>query len=119
MLYEPRESINPRAFALRHALLEELKLRQRRASGDAERERLAALARALDLAYDAATRHFTVRAGEARVEVPLDAFRFFEARTDAATAQWRREDEVLQANRALAAGVIDQLSAAPPADRAP
>jgi hypothetical protein len=56
MLYEPRESINPRAFAVRHALLEELEFRQRHAGGDSERARIAALARAIDVAYDASTR---------------------------------------------------------------
>ncbi|MHB1311302.1 MAG: hypothetical protein ACYC3L_04720 [Gemmatimonadaceae bacterium] len=114
MSYEPRESINPRTFALRHALLEELKLRQQRLAGDAGRERLVALARALDVSYDAQARRFVVRGSEGTsCDVPLEALRLYEPRTDVAAAEWQRDDEILRANRALAARVIDQLSSLP------
>jgi hypothetical protein len=114
MSYEPRESINPRTFALRHALLEELKLRQQRLVGDSGRERLVALARALDVAYDASARHFVVRGSDgASCDVPLEALRLYEQRADAASAEWQRNDEILRSNRALAAWVIDQLSSLP------
>lgn len=113
MPYEPRESINPRTFALRHALLEELKLRQQRLAGDAGREQLVALARALEVSYDAATRCFTVLGGDAPCEVPLDALRLYESRMDSTAAAWQREDEILRANRALAARVVDQCLSSP------
>lgn len=120
MSYEPRESINPRAFALRHALLEELKLRQQRLVGDAGRDGLVALARALDVSYDAPGRHFVVRGSDgASCDVPLEALRLYEQRTDAAAAAWQRDDEILRANRALAARVIDELSSLPSRDVTP
>ncbi len=124
MLYEPRESINPRIFALRHVLLEELKLRQRRVTGDAGRNQLAALARALDVSYDVAMRQFIVRgSGGVSCEVPLTEVRLFEPRSDAtadATPDaWQREDEILRANRALAARVIESLSFLPLRDETP
>lgn len=114
MLYEPRESINPRTFALRHALLEELKRRQGPPAGGAGREPLVALARALDVSYDATTRRYLVRGGDAMVEVPLEAFRCYVPRTDASDTNWEREDEILRANRALTSRVIDQLAAQSP-----
>jgi hypothetical protein len=114
MLYEPRESINPRTFALRHALLEELKLRQRHLAAGAAREPLVALARALDVMYDVATRHFVVTGGRGReIRISLNDFQCYDARVDAKAATWEREDAVLRANRALAARVIDQLLAPP------
>ena len=119
MLYEPRESINPRTFALRHALLEELKRRQGLLQDGVGREPLAALARALDVSYDAATRRYVVRGVDARVEVPIEAFRCYVARTDASPAHWEQEDEILRANRALTSSVIDQLAVQPPRPEAP
>lgn len=119
MLYEPRESINPRTFALRHALLEELKRRQWLLHDASDREPLIALARALDVAYETSTRRYVVRANDAMVEVPLEAFRCYVARTDASTTQWQQEDDILRANRALMSGVIDQLAAQPPRHEAP
>lgn len=114
MLYEPRESINPRTFALRHALLEELKRRQGLVRDGTGREPLAALARALDVSYDASTRRYVVRANDATVEVPLEAFHCYMPRTDAAAAHWQQEDEILRANRALTSSIIDRLAARPP-----
>jgi hypothetical protein len=119
MLYEPRESINPRTFALRHALLEELKRRQGPLRGDVGREPLAALARALDVSYDASTRCYVVRGSGATVEVPLEAFRCYVPRTDASATHWQREDELLRTNRALTSRVIDQLAEQAPGRRAP
>lgn len=119
MLYEPRESINPRTFALRHALLEELKRRQGLLRHDVERAPLAALARALDVSYDAATRRYTVRGNDVMVEVPLEAFRCYVARTDASALHWEQEDEILRANRVLTSSVMDQLAAQPPRREAP
>ncbi|MFA6169042.1 MAG: hypothetical protein WC700_20620, partial [Gemmatimonadaceae bacterium] len=114
MLYEPRESINSRTFALRHALLEELKRRQWLLRDGTGREPLASLARALDVSYDASTRRYVVRGSDATVEVPLEAFRCFMPRTDAASTHWQQEDEILRANRALTSSVIDQLTTRPP-----
>lgn len=119
MLYEPRESINPRTFALRHALLEELKRRQGLLRDDVGREPLAALARALDVSYDASTRRYVVRGNDATAEVPLEAFRCYVPRTDASGTDWQREDELLRANRALTSSVIDQLAARTPRREAP
>lgn len=111
MPYEPRESIQPRPFALRHMLLEQLKLRLQRMAEGTSRAHLVALARALDVSYDDAARCFIVRGIEgASCEVPFEAVRLFQPRTDAAAAAWEREDEILRANRALADRVIDQLS---------
>lgn len=112
MLYEPRESINPRTFALRHALLEELKLRQRRAD-EPGRAPLAELARALDVSYETAGRQFVVLGSHgASCQVALTDVRLYEARADAAGSSWQREDDILKANRRLAASVIDRLLAA-------
>ncbi|MFA6165082.1 MAG: hypothetical protein WC700_00560 [Gemmatimonadaceae bacterium] len=113
MLYEPRESINPRTFALRHALLEELKRRQGLLRDGTDREPLAALARALDVSYDASTRCYAVHGKDAKVEVPLEAFRCYMPRTDAAATHWQQEDEILRANRVLTSSVIDQLVTRP------
>ena len=113
MAYEPRESIHPRAFALRHALLEELKLRLQSAA--AARDQLIALARAIDVDYVAQEKHFVVRGLDGKERrVPLEAFRFFEGRDDAVAVQWEREDAVLAANRAMAAALVDTLLAAAP-----
>lgn len=109
MLYEPRESINPRTFALRHALLEELKRRQWLPDAGAGREPLAALARALDVSYDTATRRYRVTAGAAALDVPIEAFRCYAPRADAATRHWQQKDTILRANRELASRIIDQL----------
>ncbi|MBM3907191.1 MAG: hypothetical protein FJ363_03820 [Gemmatimonadetes bacterium] len=112
MLYEPRESINPRTFALRHALLEELKFRQRSAGDTAARAALTALARALDVSYDATAREFVVRgAGPSAHRVPLDALQLYEPRRDAKVPSWDRQDEVLAANRAFAGRLVDTLLA--------
>ncbi|MHB8839055.1 MAG: hypothetical protein ACYC7F_08905 [Gemmatimonadaceae bacterium] len=120
MLYEPRESINPRTFALRHVLLEELKLRLQRTTGDAARAPLVALARALDVSYDNHGRRFLVSgATGVSCEVPLGALRLYAPRVDAAAADWQRGDEILRANRALAAGLVDQLLSLPPHDATP
>lgn len=119
MLYEPRESINPRTFALRHALLEELKRRQGLLRGEVGREPLVALARALDVGYDASTRHYLVRGGDVMVEVPLEAFRCYVPRTDASSGHWEQEDEILRANRLLTSGIIDQLLTTPPGHGTP
>jgi hypothetical protein len=112
MLYEPRESINPRTFALRHALLEELKFRQRTVDDDAARTVLTALARAIDITYDATAREFVVRGvGPAAHRVPLDALQLYEARRDAKVPSWERQDDVLAANRAFAGRLVDALLA--------
>ncbi len=112
MIYEPRESINPRAFALRHALLEELKLRQLRAADDTRCAEFAALARALEVSYDSARRSFSVHGvGSTSCDVALDALQLYEPREDAADVVWQRVDARLAANRALAAQLIDQLLA--------
>ena len=109
LLYEPRESINPRTFALRHALLEELKRRQWLFDADADREPLDALARALDVSYDTSTRRYRVTDGRVVVEVPIEAFRCYAPRTDASSTQWTQVDPILRANRDLASSLIDQL----------
>ncbi|MBW7933021.1 MAG: hypothetical protein H3C62_05275 [Gemmatimonadaceae bacterium] len=112
MSYEPRESINPRTFALRHALLEELKHRQR--GGGALRDEWTALARALDVSYEPETRQFVVRGvGGASQRVPFGAMQLYESRADVGRGDWRREDEVLRANRTLAAHLIDALLGGP------
>ena len=113
LLYEPRESINPRTFALRHALLEELKRRQWLFDADADREPLDTLARALDVSYDTATRRYRVTDGSAVIEVPIEAFRCYAPRTDASSTQWQQEDPILRANRDLASRVIDQFVSRP------
>jgi hypothetical protein len=109
LLYEPRESINPRTFALRHALLEELKRRQWLLDADANSEPLDTLARALDVSYDTATRRYHVTNGRVVIEVPIEAFRCYAPRTDASSTQWQQEDPILRANRDLASSLIDQF----------
>jgi hypothetical protein len=117
MLYEPRESIHPRTFALRHALLEELKFRQRTA-GDVSA--LVALARAIDVAYDATTREFVVcGVGAIAHRVALDALQLYEARRDAGIAVWERRDDVLAANREFVGRLVDALLADAPRGDAP
>ncbi len=114
MLYERRESINPRTFALRHLLLEELKLRLRRLADDAARAPLVALARALDVTYDEGQRRFIVTGGRGvRCEVPLADVQLYAPRHDASTVTWQREDPILRANRTLAAGLVDRLLSSP------
>lgn len=108
VLYEPRESINLRAFALRHALLDEIRFRRAGTVDATRRDALSTLARVIEVSYDAPSRSFVVQAADARVDVPLRDFRFYEARADASTAG-AREDVVLSANRARAAALVDTL----------
>jgi hypothetical protein len=113
MLYEPREPINPRTFALRHALLEELKFRRRAAASAADSAVFDALARAIEVTYDASRREFVVQATHGVLHtVPFEALLMYEPRADAQARQWERDDKVLLANRALAAGIVDVLLAA-------
>lgn len=111
MTYDPRESINPRAFAVRHALLEELQRRQASAAGEA-RALFAELARAIEVSYDASAKGFAIRAGEsAALQLPLDAFHLYDTRGDASIAGAPVKDPVLAANRAKAAAIVEQLVA--------
>lgn len=117
MSYPPRDSINPRAFAVRHALLEELKRRAHRASNPV-RAVCAEFARSLEVQYDPRGRHFVVLGlGPSAVEVPLDAFQFYQRRPETDDALATRADPVCTGNRARAAGIIDaalaQLNSSP------
>lgn len=112
MLFDPRDSLNPRAFAVRHALLETLKLRLRDAASDPERERLVRLARQIEVEFDSASHGYVVRGvGDARVMVPVTAFRFYEPRDPATADPANVRDEALEANRAQASIVVEQLLA--------
>ena len=113
MLFEPREPINPRAFAVRHVLLEEIQRRQEAVPAGRARDRLAALARAIDVGYTVETRCYAVRAaGTTALEVPLAAFRFYQQREDASPDSAALRDVILDANRDQARRIIDALVAA-------
>ncbi len=113
-LYDPREPIHPRAFALRHAVLEEVKARRHGtpAPDPATEAALVAAARAVEVAWDADRHGFAVRAGDAEVAlVPLADFRVYERRPADAPVIADRTDPALAANRALAARLLDGVLA--------
>ncbi len=122
-LYHDRESIQPRAFALRHLIIQEVKFRKHAPLGDAERARLDRIARGVDVDYDATAHAFVVRCEGVEVRrLPFDALTLFQRGDGAAAVQdratdTRHWDTALERNRALVRDLVtamaSRLAAAP------
>jgi hypothetical protein len=122
LYYHDRESIQPRAFALRHLLVQDIKFRLQRATAATPRTALERIARGADFEYDGATREFAARFEGAEVQrYPLDAFVLYH-RGDLASAQQARDadtqhwDRALEQNRRTMAALVDALLARVTAD---
>jgi len=121
--YHDRESIQPRAFALRHLVIQEVKFRKNAPLGDAERPVLDRIARGVDVDYDAAAHAFVVRCEGAEVRrLPFDALTFYRHGDGTAVAPERATDaqhwdDALERNRALVRDLVTamalRLAAAP------
>jgi hypothetical protein len=115
LYYHDRESIQPRAFALRHLLVQDIKFRLQRATPTTPRPALERIARGADFEYDGDTREFVARFEGVEVRrYALDAFVLYH-RGDLANAQQAQEadtqhwDRALEQNRRLMAALVDAL----------
>lgn len=114
--YHDRESIQPRAFSLRHLVIQEVKFRKNGPLGDAERAVLDRIARGVDVDYDAAAHAFVVRCeGTEMRRLPLDALTFYQRGEGAAMPQdratdMRRWDDALERNRALVRDLVTEMA---------
>lgn len=115
-LYHDRESIQPRAFALRHLVIQEVKFRKSAPLGDAERARLDRIARGVDVDYDATAHAFVLRCeGIEMRRLPLDALTFYRRGDTAAVAQEHATDRqhwdaALERNRALVRDLVTAMA---------
>ncbi len=117
-LYHERESIQPRAFAVRHLVIQEVKFRKQRAPGAALEALLDRVARGVDVEYEAATHAFIIRCERLEIRrMPLAAFALY-ARGDHTAphnvpdATARRWDHALESNRARVVTLVDAMLAA-------
>jgi hypothetical protein len=109
-LYEDRDSINPRAFAVRHMIIETVKTRLRR--GGNGRAVLERIARGAGVEYDATTRSFVIslEGNEVR-RMPLDSLALYVHGDDAGRANdVRHWDTVLEENRRIVGGLVDEMA---------
>jgi hypothetical protein len=112
-LYADRDSINPRAFAVRHMIIEEIKFRLR--AGALQRDALERVARGVTVEYDSMTRGFVIALEGAEVRrLPLDSLALYH-RGDTASAVQERGDDVrrwdaaLERNRAVIRALVDEM----------
>ena len=112
-LYADRDSINPRAFAVRHMIIEEIKFRLR--AGAMQREALERVARGVTVDYDGATRGFVIAFEGAEVRrLPLDSLALYH-RGDTTTAVQERGSDVrhwdsaLERNRIVIRALVDEM----------
>lgn len=112
-LYADRDSINPRAFAVRHMIIEEVKFRLR--AGALQRGALERVARGVTVDYDSASRGFVIALEGAEVRrLPLDSLALYH-RGDAASAVQERGadvrhwDSALERNRMVIRGLVDEM----------
>lgn len=114
--YHDRESIQPRAFALRHLVIQEVKFRKHGPLGDAERAVLDRVARGVEVDYDAAAHTFVVRCEGADAQrLPFDALTLYHRGDSTAVAQeratdLRRWDTALEHNRVLVRDLVTAMA---------
>ena len=118
-LYADRESINPRAFAVRHLVIQEVKFRKAASSahGTNQHAQLDRVARGVDVSYDGGRHVLVVRCEGTEVRVlPLDALPLY-AHGDATSpasqpgADPRRWDSALEKNRQLVRSLVEAMLA--------
>jgi hypothetical protein len=112
-LYADRDSINPRAFAVRHMIIEEVKFRLR--AGAPQREALERVARGVTVDYDGASRGFVIALEGAEVRrLPLDGLALYH-RGDSTNAVQERGldvrhwDSALERNRLVIRALVDDM----------
>ena len=116
-LYHDRESIQPRAFAVRHLVIQEVKFRKLRVADEAQRAMLDRVARGADVEYDAATHSFVIRCDGIQIRrAPLDGFALYERGDNKAPhavpeANVRHWDSALESNRRLVSEIVDAMIA--------
>lgn len=116
-LYEDRESIHPKAFAIRHLVIQEVKFRKAGADA-ATSARLDRIARGIEVEYDTLAHAFVVRCEGTTVRhIGLETLTLY-ARGDTAVAHQRRDDHdvrhwdmALEENRRYIAALVDDLVA--------
>ena len=118
-LYADRESINPRAFAVRHLVIQEVKFRKAATPtpGAQEQARLDRVARGVDVSYDGSSHTLVVRCESAEIRrVPLDELPLFSRGDTAAPgnrplADARHWDTALETNRQVVRALVDTMLA--------
>ncbi len=123
-LFHDRESIQPRAFAVRHLVIQEVKFRKQRQPDASTLLLLERAARGADIEYDAGSHSFIVRCeGTELRRIPMDALTLY-SRGDSAAVPQRITDELqhwdtaLEENRrqiaALVTDMLTMLARTPP-----
>lgn len=115
-LFAGRESIHPRAFAVRHLIIQDVKFRKMDASGS-DTTVLDRVARGAEVVYDGETRAIVVRFEGSEIDrLPLGTLSLY-VRGDTANAAHDRRDDVrhwdgaLEDNRAAIRDLVDRLIA--------
>lgn len=115
-LYTDRDSINPRAFAVRHLIIQEVKFRKGRAAAR-DAVVLDRIARGADVVYDGATRQLVVRCEGADIRrIPLNGLTLYARGDGPAPKQLPRDDvrhwdAALEENRRIVHELVDDMAA--------
>ena len=115
-LFADRESIHPRAFAVRHLIIQDVKFRKLGASGS-DTTVLDRVARGVDVGYDGETRTLVVRFEGSEIDrLPLGGLALYTRGDTATPAQDRREDVrhwdgALEDNRRVIHDLVHRLVA--------
>ena len=114
-LFHDRESIQPRAFAVRHLVIQEVKFRKQRQLDTSTLLLLERAARGADIEYDAGSHSFIVRCeGMELRRIPMDALTLY-SRGDSAVVTQRTTDDLrhwdaaLEENRRHIAVLVDDM----------
>lgn len=116
--YVDRESIQPRAFAVRHLIIQEVKFRKGQSPDATTRERLDRVARGVEVEYDTRAHCFVLCCeGVERRRLPLDAFTLYfrgdsQHSTQRCDGDPRHWDVALEENRRLVATLVREMAAA-------
>lgn len=117
-LYEDRQSINPRAFAVRHLIIQEIKFRKTGSGGGSTNTTavLDRIARGADVTYDGDSRTLVVRFEGAEVRrIPLGGLELY-TRGDVVSATPAQHDDVrhwdvaLERNRRVVRELVDAMA---------
>ena len=116
-LFHDRESIQPRAFAVRHLVIQEVKFRKQRQPDTPTLLLLERAARGADIEYDAGSHSFIVRCeGTELRRIPMDALSLYSRGDSAAVTQrttddLRHWDAALEENRRRISALLDDMLA--------
>ena len=114
-LFHDRESIQPRAFAVRHLVIQEVKFRKQRQPDASTLRLLERVARGADIEYDAGSHSYVVRCeGTELRRIPMDALSLYSRGDSAAVTQrttddLRHWDAALEENRRQIAALVDDM----------